>query len=376
MRSRLVQTLVGTAALAALYFAAARLGHALGVIGPVTPVWPPAGIALAAVLRFGRRALPGIAAGALLASVSAGDPLATACGIAAGNTLEALTGAWLLRRCVGFDGSLSRLRDVLGLVVLAAPLSAAVSATAGVISLFLGGVLQWDACGAVWGVWWLGNAVGDLVVAPLLLTALTGSGVPRTLRGWAEAAALAAAVVVVCLLAFGPLAPGGRRYSVEYAVFPLLIWASLRFGPGMAAMATALASAVAAWGTAHTHGPGRGALVLLQAFLAVAAVTGLVLSAALAEWRRAREALAGSEQRYRLLFEALPEPMWVYDLDTLRFLDVNAAAVAGYGHAREQFLGMTLEDLHHPEDMPSLLAAARGLLPGRASACGESAGGT
>src|SRR5262249_9759897 len=116
--------LVQVALLAAVYFGAAKLGLTMAFVAEqVTAVWPPTGIALAALLLFGYRLWPGIALGAFLANATAHEPLATAAGIALGNTLEALVGAWLLRRLVKFDPALRRVKDVLSLVVLAAGVS-------------------------------------------------------------------------------------------------------------------------------------------------------------------------------------------------------------------------------------------------------------
>jgi integral membrane sensor domain MASE1 len=159
------------ALLAAVYFGAARVGLSMAFVAEqVTAVWPPTGIALAALLLLGDRAWPGIALGAFLANATTNASLATAAGIALGNTLEALVGAWLLRGLVKFDPALGRVKDVLGLVVLAAGVSTMVSATIGATSLCLGGVKPWTAYPTLWSVWWLGDAMGDLVAAPLLLT--------------------------------------------------------------------------------------------------------------------------------------------------------------------------------------------------------------
>jgi integral membrane sensor domain MASE1 len=111
----------------------------------------------------GFRAWPGIALGAFLANATANAPLGTAAGIALGTTPEALLGAWLLRRLVGFDKALERVQDVLGLMVLVAGVSTTVSATIGATSLCLGGLRPWTAYPALWSVWWLGDALGDLV---------------------------------------------------------------------------------------------------------------------------------------------------------------------------------------------------------------------
>ena len=106
--------------------------------------------------------------GAFLVNWGAGAPVLVACGMALGNTLEALIGTMLLARVVGFRPAMDRLRDVLGLLVLAAGLSTLISATLGVTSGWLGGVIPAAMYGKAWRTWWLGDALGALVVAPLL----------------------------------------------------------------------------------------------------------------------------------------------------------------------------------------------------------------
>src|SRR5262249_44691989 len=161
---------------------------------------------------------------------TANAPLATAAGIAIGNTLEALMGAWLLRRLVKLDPALGRVKDVLCLVVLGAGLSTTVSATIGATSLCLGGVKPWTAYPAMWSVWWLGDAMADLVVAPLLLTWAGWYRLPW--RPWriAEAAALLLALVAMSLLVFAGPTALISFHPLACTVFPFVIWAALRFG--------------------------------------------------------------------------------------------------------------------------------------------------
>jgi two-component system CheB/CheR fusion protein len=277
------------AAVAAVYFAAAWLGLRLGVVEQVSAVWPPTGIALAVLLLGGYRLWPAILLGAFLANVQANEPLLTAGGIAAGNTLEALAGAWLLRRVVGFRPALARPRDALGLVLLAAGLSTTLSATVGVTSLCLGGVHPWSRYGPLWCVWWLGDALGALVVAPLLLTWAAGPRLVR--RPWAvtEFAALLGGLIAVSLSAFaGGVGVGLAHHPLEYTVFPFVIWAALRFGPPTTTLVTFLASGIAILGAVYGLGPFTGGtlnerLILLQMFTGVVACTGLLLAAATAE---------------------------------------------------------------------------------------------
>jgi PAS domain S-box-containing protein len=283
--------------LAAIYFVAAKLGLSLATThGNVTLVWPPTGIALAALLRFGYRAWPGVALGAFLTNASTDVSLATAGGIAVGNTLEGLSGAYLLRRVARFRSSLDRLQDVLGLVVVAAGLSTTLSATIGVGSLFLGGSATGADYGSLWWQWWLGDAMGALVVAPVLLTWRTlplAGGSPRRL---VEAGVLFGGLVAVGQVVFGGwLTAAPPNWPLAFTAFPLVIWAALRFGPPGAATASLVVSAIATWGTVRQVGPFLGktpteSLLVLQIFMSVVVVTALVLAAVITKRRRAEEA--------------------------------------------------------------------------------------
>jgi signal transduction histidine kinase len=301
--------------LVAAYFGSGKLGLLLAdVYGNVTPIWPTTGIALAAILLGGYRLWPGIALGAFLVNASTGVPLAAAFGIAVGNTLEAVSGAYLLHRVSGFRNPPERLRDVLGFALLAAGLSTMVSASIGVTSLGVVGVIPWSDYGAAWQVWWLGDAVGDLVVAPVLLM---WEGQPR-ISGRPFRIAAEAGAVLLCVVAVGQLMLGGwvatpgAPYLLLYAVFPFLMWAALRFGQYGAATATLVMSGIAIWGTAQGFGPFPGGtlterLTLVQTFIAVVAVTFQVLSAAITSRNRVEEALRQEAARLQALSHRLVE---------------------------------------------------------------------
>ena len=350
-------------ATAVVYLAAAKLGLSLAFAAEqVTTVWPPTGIAIAAVLLFGAGwTAPAIAIGAFLANVTANEPVATAAGIAAGNTLEALTAAWCLRR-VGFRPALGRLRDALALIALAAGVSTALAATIGATSLCAGGVHPWSAFGTLWWTWWIGDALGALVVAPLLLV-WTDSPVPRAADGRIEATVLLSAAVAVGFLIFVVRGAGGADYPLHYTVFPLVIWAALRFGQRGTTAVTLLVAALTVWtavgdaGTAPLGAP-HHRLMQQQLFMAVVAVTGLLLAAAMAERDDARERserdlqrLLVSEKRLRLALDAGRMGVWDWDIvtGTIQWSD-NLEAI--HGIAPGTFAG-TLEGfqtLVHPDD--------------------------
>jgi len=300
---------------AILYVAAAKVGLALALqAAQVSAVWPPTGLALAALLRLGPRAAPGVLLGAFVANATAGEPLWVAAGIAVGNTFEAVVGATLLSR-IGFDGRLARLRDALALLG-AAVVSPAIAATVGVSCLGAGGVQPASSLQGLWRVWWLGDGLGDLVVAPLLLVWTSRQSLPRRSGVVVEAFALLAGLFVASAIAFGQVPPSA---ALEYVVFPVLIWGALRFGPPATTVVTAGTYAIAVWATHRGLGPFAGAgseggLVPLQLFMAVFAMTGLLLAAVAAQHREARESAQLSESRLILALRAARMGVWDWNV--------------------------------------------------------------
>ncbi len=284
---------LAVAAVAVLYFGAAKLGLSLSfAIKPISAVWPPTGIALAALLLLGPRVWPGIFLGALAANFKPGEVPWTPAGIAAGNTLGPLIGAFLLRRVARFDNALARLRDVFSLIVFGAMLAMAVTATNGFANLALRGFIPRTEWGFAWWTWWIGDSMGVLFVAPLLLT---WAADPRPAwSGWraVEAAALFLTLATAAFFIFS----GPARYQIQYAVFPFLIWAALRFGMREVTTAMAVMAGFAVWGTTHERGPFAAGtlderLILMDVFMALAALAALVMGAVTSEQRRAEDAL-------------------------------------------------------------------------------------
>jgi PAS domain S-box-containing protein len=302
---RILETLV----VAALYFLAARLGLLLDfAYKNVSPVWPPSGVALAVLVATRLRAWPGVTLGALLANSSTGLPLPTAVVICIGNTLEGLAGASLLLRSTSFRPSLRRMTDVL-LLMLASVASPTIAATMGAAGLALGGLVTRATYLPAWLTWWLGDAMGMLLLGSALLTwmarhARTLGQSPGELR-WriVEATALAATLAVVTHFIFFGI---GKEY--RYAVFPVMVWAALRFGQRGAATAVLAVAGIAVWATVRGSGPfvkldPNLSLIYLQTFMAVVSATSLLLGAAITERAETAEALLESERRFRLALE-------------------------------------------------------------------------
>ena len=275
-------------AVAAAYFATAWFGLQLdAVAGFATLVWPPTGIALAALLVLGRRHWPAIAVGALAVNLIAGAPPHVAGAIALGNTLEAVAGATLLLR-VEFHPALARLRDVVVLLLAAAAGSTLISATIGVVGLLAGGVIEASAFYPTWRAWWIGDALGALIAGTFLLVWVRAPR-PRWDRA-AEGIALVAAIALTSLFVFDVIVPrvGESDVRTPYLLFPVLIWAALRFRQHGATAAMLVVWIVAIVATALGHGPFaagtlRESLLPLQLFMAVVATSTLVLAATVSE---------------------------------------------------------------------------------------------
>lgn len=283
-------------ALALIYFAAAKLGLSLAFFhASASPVWPPTGIAIAAVMLLGFRVWPGILLGALSANLTTDVSAATAAAIAVGNTLEALVGGWLVRRWAGGLAAFERPSTVPVFVACAAVLATIISATIGVLSLVLAGSASWDAAPSIGLTWWLGDMVGALMVTPFIVV---WSRRPRSSLPAArllEAAALGVVVLLVAMMVFSDGLVEG--YPLGFLCIPPLVWAAYRFGLRGAVTSAVLMDALAIWGTQHGHGPfavddRNLSLLLLQAFMGTVSMTSLLLAAAVSDEARVQAELA------------------------------------------------------------------------------------
>jgi PAS domain S-box-containing protein len=345
----------------AAYIITGELGLAVPFTsGNVSPLWPAAGVALASVLMFGYRIWPAVALGALIVNFFTGIPHLAAVGIALGNTAGPLCGAWLLRQLPQFRPSLTRLRDVLGMGILGAFCGTAISATVGASVLLLAGVNAWSGFASSWLMWWWGDALGVLIVTPLALTFTELLSI-RGGRRLIELAFLLLGAVSSALVIFDSSFGLMHADVFAFGVFPFVLWGAIRFEAAGAAAVSFLIAASAMWGTAHgsalfMEGNALQSATLLQSFLGVTSLSGIVLAAVIAERAQlirensTREAIERSEKNYRGIVETAYEGIWKVNSEfETSFVNRRMAELLGY--AVEEMLGKSLFDFLFESDI-------------------------
>jgi len=277
----------------AIYFATAKFGLSLQAVSRfATLVWIPTGFSIAVLLLFNYRCWPAIALGAFFVNLLNGAPILVAIGIGTGNTLEAVIGVFILRTFFGFINSMSRLKDVLALILAAAPLAAAVSATFGVTSLLFGGTITSSEYIKTWVPWWVGDVISVLIITPFLLLWSFGISFDRKYGRIAEFIFLFLVVTAVGLFIFsGTFRLPINNSSIIYLVYPPIIWAALRFGQREVAAILLVFSGLAIWDTMLGFGPFASkdiniSLLYLQFFMIITSLTSLILAVVVSERRR------------------------------------------------------------------------------------------
>jgi PAS domain S-box-containing protein len=338
------------------YFAAGRIGLAVPFTnGNVSPVWPAAGIALGAIVVFGRHVIPGIALGAFLVDLFTPVPPLAALGTGVGAALGPAIAAALLER-----KSITRIRrlpDVVYFVLLSA-LAMTVTAVIGPTALYLNGVHSWSGLPSASLVWWTGDCMGILLVAPLIIN-FADLKMAKLRLG-------ELALLFLCLFAGTIMLLQRRTIEEEAYIFvmlPFIIWAAVRFSVAGAALANCLVAGVALWETAHGVGPFLAYhtrlydVGVLQVFLAVLSLSGLCLAAVVAERTNAEEALAREKElrraqdQYRMIIETTNDGVWIIDAE-FRTTFVNCRMGEMLGYTPEEMIGRLPYDFLFPADVP------------------------
>ena len=343
------------------YFLAGRLGLASPFTsGNISPVWPASGIAVAAILIYGYRIWPAILLGAFLTNFLSPIPHIAAAGLATGNTLEALTAAFLLQRIGRFDVNLSRLRDVIALITFAAIAATMVGATFGVAVLFATGLSPWSGVGSAWIVYWLGDAMGVLLVTPLILS-LRRVNNPLSISRLAELLGLTAALTSTAFFVFLDHSWALIKLDVlAFAVFPFVMWAAIRFGVAGCAFTISLVAIIATVATSYGSGPFAHYspfidAALLQIFFGVLSTSGLLLAAALSEREHLDRLRLAHQARIHLaaIVESSDDAIVSKDLQGI-VQSWNAGAERIFGYTAQEMIGKTIltiipQELHEQE---------------------------
>ena len=377
VRSGGVKTASGIAALAAVYALTAGFGLTFNPVGGfATLVWPPAGIALAVLLRFGLRFSPGIFAGAAVINALSGAPVSVAAAIGIGNMLEAAVAAYVLKRA-GFNDDLKRPIDVVMLALFAGVGSTMIAATVGVTILSSAGILANGEVAPAWLAWWVGDMLGILIITPFLLLWLghppfrsLTAPVSRTIALEIVAIAVTGAFIFVEAFTIVPLIALPAAIPVDLILLVPLIWMAVRFGRFPASAVLVFVSAAAVWQTTRGQGPfiiGEENILnlfMLQISMAVTAFIILMFAALGETLTNAREeVLRLSMDRHKTLIEAAPDIIFTARADG-NILALNAAFEPMLGWQKEEWIGSSIMPLVHPEDAPRveerLQALARG----------------
>ncbi len=349
MRSSGPRWWASLAVLTVVYVLAGKLGLLFASVhASATAVWPPTGIALAALLLLGRRAWPAVAVGAFVVNVTTAGSVATSLGIALGNTLEGLLGAWLVERLAAGVRAFDRPRDVFVFAATTLP-PAAVSASIGVASLAVAGYAPRVDVAAIWLTWALGDVAGALLVAPPILLWATTDGEPgRYSRArLIELGAVLLTVVALAAVIWGGLAPVElRRYPLAFVAIPPLLWAAYRFGRREAASVLVVLAAMAVYGTLRGFGPfaplpPRHTLLVLQSFMATMALMTLVVTCL--AWSREREI-----SLLQTIIDRIPVMITMYQPDS-RVLRLNHEFARVTGWTMEEARKVDLMERCYPD---------------------------
>ena len=290
VRGRLMRQQTIIAATVGAYVVTGHLGLQLAYAHPaVTLVWPPAGIALSAVLVLGYRVWPAILVAAVVLYSATVGPVPAVLAIGAGNTIESVLSAYLVNRFGGGRHALQNPQNSFRFAGLAALMSVTVSSTIGTLSLILTGLAAASDYQSIWMTWAIGNLAGTLIVAPFVMLWIQGPKTRVKTREAIEGVAVFLSVIFIGLIVFCGFPSVLRAYPLELLCVPVLLWAALRLGRRAASSALLILSGLAVYGTLNGHGPffkttPTDSLMILMAFMSLTSVMTLALAALASEY--------------------------------------------------------------------------------------------
>lgn len=350
-----------------VYFVTGLIGLEFGVVRPDTiPVWLPAGVGLAGLVIFGYKVWPGIFIGSLLLNLFSSSsvvllfdqissetvgqtlsilwqviiksPLSTL-GIAAVYAIGLIVGSYFVNKVAHGRYALDLPGDVIKFILLGVLLSAAIIATFSVAAFSLDGEFLWSDFNSLLFTWWVRDALGILIIAPLIIAWSDRRRLYLNRKEILELLLMLAGLLLTVYVVFGGnLAPIARNYSLEFLVIPFLIWGAFRFKQPGATSTIVLMSALAIWYTVQGIGPFIGetsesSVLELQAFIGVTSLIAIMLAAMVSQSRL-------SEQRFRDLIE--------HSFEGIALLN-ERAEVYYASPSTKQVLGFSPADLSNKE---------------------------
>jgi two-component system sensor histidine kinase VicK len=358
-----IKWLLKLACVAFLYYGMARLGLLLAFEGSnASPVWPASGVGFAAVLLLGYRVWPAIWVGAFLANVFTLNTnighltlYIDAVTIGAGNTLEALTGVFLLRRFIKSQNPLDQTENVVKFLFITLTMCF-ISSSLGTTTLSVTKVISWNIYHLVWFTWWLGDITGILVFGSIFLMFSKRFLPSLKPQRFIESILFLILIIIAVAVIFGGLLQmGALKTSLSYLLIPFVVWSAFRYGQSGVGLTILIISTTALWGTIHGSGPFvhpnlHRSLLVLQTFVGAISMVGLFLAAALNEIITSQKILTEKEKWFRSLIEN--------SLDIITLL--NPQGIISYtspsttkilGYQLDEYVGRSVFEFIHPSDL-------------------------
>ncbi|HLZ52475.1 MAG TPA: MASE1 domain-containing protein [Candidatus Acidoferrum sp.] len=306
----------------------------------VTVLWPPTGISLAALLILGYRFWPAIFLGGFVVNVTATYDTYASLGVATGNTLEALVGAYLVQRYANGVKAFFKPSSAVRFVLFAGILAPALCATIGVGLLSYSELSSWRDFLPVWLTWWEGDALAGLVLTPFLVLLLGNEHHRLDPREWGELTVLLICLTATAVWLFGrPLFHSPTSGALVVLCIPFLIWAAYRFCPLEAAGANLILCGVVTWSSLAGQGLFASTQELpmfLALFVAAITFTTLVVSAFQFERKLLEEDLIVAAGVYKSANDELTENL----TEVAKSLDEEIARNVYVRHTLERYRQM------------------------------------
>src|SRR5258706_485860 len=341
---------------ALLYIVSGKLGFSLAFVNAsTTAVWPPTVIALSSVVLFGYRVIPAIFLGAFIVNFTTTGNLLTSLGIALGNTLEGVVGAYLVKKFAGGSNAFLNVSNIIKFTFLAAILSTMISADIGVFTLILGKLATWKDFAPIWMTWWLGDMGGNLIIAPLLIVWGENLGAITSYRKLPNLAISFTTLFLVTEIVFSGILP------YPYLCIPIGVWIAFWFGQKGTTLATLFVGILSIFYTLHGLGPfGNGmhinqSLSPLQLFLGVFSLTTLAFASMVVSLKRSQRILRSNESYFHSLIENSFDAIVLIDT-TSKILFASPSVKRLLGYTPDELIGWTGFDLIVPGQRPYVMA--------------------